>query len=214
MGSMGRTSWWRLAALLFAGVLGVRAASETVRLRNARVTAVEYTLGTGEVLALDALRPAVTVYLTDGVVAGQDDPALRPRKVAFGQTAFSPAGEETIRNSGNSPLSFVRVEFHGPGSARMEGMAGLPRNDKLLLENTYARVYEIKVPAGTTEPQHTHRDRVVICLSGARLKHVMPDGKEETATLETGEIVWRAAATHVGQNLGDTDLWVIAVEPK
>jgi hypothetical protein len=32
--------------------------------------------------------------------------------------------------------------------------------------------------------------------------------------LKTGEIAWRRATTHVGHNLGKTDLWVIGIEPK
>jgi hypothetical protein len=31
---------------------------------------------------------------------------------------------------------------------------------------------------------------------------------------KTGEIVWRRGGTHIGQDLGATDLWVIAAEPK
>jgi len=75
-------------------------------------------------------------------------------------------------------------------------------------------VYDIRIPAGVREPQHSHRDRVVICLSGAKLSHLLPDGRQEPSTLETGESTWRRGGTHVGQNLGTTDLWVIAVEPK
>lgn len=90
----------------------------------------------------------------------------------------------------------------------------LSPNYKLLFENQYTRAYDIRIPAGTKEPQHTHKDRVVVCLSGAKLKHLLPDGREEPSTLKTGESAWRRGGTHIGQNLGDTDLWVIAVEPK
>jgi hypothetical protein len=82
------------------------------------------------------------------------------------------------------------------------------------VENRYARVYDIRIPAHTNEPQHTHHDRVVVCLSGAKLEHLYPDGRKEPSTLSTGEVAWRRGGTHIGQNLGDTDLWVIAVEPK
>jgi hypothetical protein len=75
-------------------------------------------------------------------------------------------------------------------------------------------VYDIRIPAHTREPQHTHKALVVVCLSGATLKHLMPDGTEEPSTLKTGEVGWRLDATHIGQNLGQTALWVIAIEPK
>ena len=55
---------------------------------------------------------------------------------------------------------------------------------------------------------------VVICFSGARMEHILPDGRTEPSTLQTGEIAWRRGATHIGHNLDKTDLWVIAIEPK
>jgi quercetin dioxygenase-like cupin family protein len=124
------------------------------------------------------------------------------------------AQPRTVKNTGPSAVHFARIEFLGSGLAETWGTTGLSPNYKLLIENQYTRVYDIRIPAGTREPQHTHHDRVVVCLSGAQLKHLMPDGREEPSTLKTGEIVWRRGGTHIGQNLGKTDLWVIAVEPK
>jgi len=71
-----------------------------------------------------------------------------------------------------------------------------------------------KIPAQTREPQHTHHDRVVVSLSGAELEHILPNGKIQPSTLKTGEVVWRLGGTHIGHNMGQTDLWVIAIEPK
>lgn len=200
--------------VLFCGWgLPLRAATEVERIRNSRVAAVEYTLPSGETLAMES-RPAVTVYLDKGTLAQGDEFSSKKMEVERGQVFFSPAGALSIRNLGAAPIHFVRIEFTGAGSKEVWGKTGLAPNYKLALENNYARAYDIRIPAGTKEPQHTHHDRVVVCLSGAKLRHLMPDGHEETATLETGEVAWRPGATHVGQNLGDTDLWVIAVEPK
>jgi quercetin dioxygenase-like cupin family protein len=93
-------------------------------------------------------------------------------------------------------------------------MTGLPPNYKILVENRYARAYDIRIPAHSYEQRHTHHDRVVICLAGATLEHILPNGQKQPSTLKTGEIVWRPSATHVGHNLGSTELWVIVVEPK
>ena len=75
-------------------------------------------------------------------------------------------------------------------------------------------VYDIRIAAGTNEPQHTHQDRVVIGLSGAQLRHLLPDGSTVDSNLKTGEIAWRKGQTHIGENVGKTDLWAIAIEPK
>jgi hypothetical protein len=111
-------------------------------------------------------------------------------------------------------LRIVRTEYLGKGDSKTWGKAGLAPDYKLLLENQYGRVYDIRMAAGKSEPLHSHHDRVVICLSGAELEHEMPDGRRESSTLKTGEIAWRHATTHIGHNLGKTDLWAIAIEPK
>ena len=136
------------------------------------------------------------------------------KSVKRGDSIFQPAHARTLKNADKSAVGFIWVEFLGKGSAETWGATGLAPNYRVLFENQYVRTYDIRMPAGGSEPQHTHHDRVAICLSGAELEHILPDGHKETATLKTGEIAWRRGATHIGRNLGKTDLWVIAVEPK
>ena len=128
--------------------------------------------------------------------------------------AFLPANSGALKNTGTAPLHFVRIEYLTKGSFETWGATGLAPNYKVLLENAYGRVYDIKIRAGAREPQHTHHDRIVIALSGAKLEHLLPSGERQPSTLKTGEIVWRRGGTHVGHNMGTTNLWVIAVEPK
>ena len=197
--------------LCFASIAS--AAVQTEKLRNEKVAAFDCTLGPGA--ALNIKLPSVTVYFQGGSleITAQGG---KPRKVAVkpGDTVFRPAQAGVVKNTGSSEVHFARVDFLGAGGSETWGTTGLAPNYKLLFENPYTRVYDIRIPAGTNEPQHTHKNRVVVCLSGAHLRHLMPDGREEPSTLQTGEITWRLGATHIGQNLGRTDLWVIAIEPK
>jgi hypothetical protein len=180
-------------------------AAETEKIHNGRVIVVEDTLIPGESRSIRGESPSVTVYTQDGSANGA--------AVKQGQAVYAAAGARTVKNTGSAPLHVVRVELLNKASGETWGNTGIPHY-KLLLENPYVRVYNIAVKAGTSEPQHTHHDRVVVCLSGADLVHDMPDGRKEPATLKTGEIDWRQGATHVGHNVGKTDLWVIAIEPK
>jgi len=185
------------------------------KLRNDKIVAREFTLKPGEAVIVEGRHPVVTVYFDSGSLeftppGGHGDNV----SVRRGEVVFNPAQAGEIRNIGSSELKFVRTEFLTEGAGETWGAAGLSPNYKLLIENQYTRVYDIKIPAGTREPQHTHKARVVVCLSGATLKHLMPDGREEPSTLKTGEVAWRPGGTHIGQNLGTTDLWVIAIEPK
>lgn len=196
--------------------LCLAAGGSVEKLKNEKVSAVEYTLRPGETVTLDAPHPVATVYFEGGTLeftpAGGGSP--RSKTVKRGDVTFGGSFPGTLKNTGASDAHFVTVNFLTKGNGEVWAGAGLAPNYKLLFENPFTRTYEIRIPAGTKEPQHTHQARVVVCLSGAILKHKMPDGKEETATLQTGEIAWRPAATHIGQNLGKTDLWVIAIEPK
>lgn len=190
-------------------------ATWTEKLRNDNVLVAEQTLAPGDVVSLPADRPGVLVYFDHGrievtPVGGK----LRTEAVKRGQTVFQPPQSGAVKNVGLSELRIVSIEYLGKGGAETWGTAGLAPNYRLLFENQYGRVYDIRMAGGKSEPLHSHHDRVVVCLSGAQLEHEMPDGRKETSSLKTGEIAWRRAATHVGHNLGKTDLWVIAIEPK
>ena len=119
-----------------------------------------------------------------------------------------------MKNAGSVALRVVWTGYLGQGGSETCGMAWLALDYKVLFENQYGRVYDIQMAAGKSEQLRRHHDRVIICLSGAELEHVLPDGRKENATLKTGEIAWRGATTHVGHKLGKTDLWLIAIEPK
>lgn len=192
-----------------------RSSADPNILRNDRVTATKIALDQGESVSIDGKHPAVNVFSTAGSLefAITGGSAVQNR-VSRGDAVFVPAQAGVLKNAGHAMVSFVRIELLSSGSADIWGDTGLSPHYKLLIENQYVRVYDIKIPSDTKEPQHTHKDRVVVCLSGATLKHVMPDGREESSTLHTGEVAWRKGGTHVGQNLGTTDLWAIAVEPK
>jgi len=198
-----------------AGFAPIPAAAAGEILRNERVVVVEVRLAPQQEASWKGAHPAANVYFTEGLleVAGSGGAPTR-MSVQRGQAEFVEPGSRTLKNLGPAEARFVHLEFLGAGSDEIWGTSGLSPAYKLLFENRYARVYDIRIPAGGREPQHSHRDRVVICLSGAIMSHLLPDGRQEPSTLKTGEVAWRRGGTHVGQNLGHTDLWVIAVEPK
>jgi len=203
------------AGVLLAGLSVCHAAPGIERFRNAKVVVIEETLAPGESEALPEKLPSMVVYMTAGTIEVTPDQGKAQKDVVKeGQTVYQSAQAGMIKNAGTTPVHFTRVEFLTAGSPQTWGMKGLSPNYVMLLENRYARAYDIKIPAGTFEPQHTHHDRVVIALSGAELEHILPDGSKQPSTLKTGEVVWRLAATHTGHNMGTTNLWVIAVEPK
>lgn len=182
---------------------------------NEKVYVTDETLAPGESEAIAGARPSVVVYLDgDAVSMTRSDGSKQTLHINRGKTVNEPARAEVLANAGSSALHLVRVEFLTAGSGEIWGATGLAPNYKVLFEDHLSRTYDIRIPAHGREPQHTHHDRVVVCLSGARLEHVLPDGRTQPSTLKTDDVVWRPSQTHVGHNLGDTALWVIAIEPK
>lgn len=204
-----RREWVWVAVLLGACAPAAFAVNSVEKIRNEKVVVTEDTLAPGEHEALPQ-KPGMLVFMSAGTaeVKGRKD------AVKEGQAVFEPAGSGAIANAGSAPLHFARIEFLTGGADETWGMKGLAPNYVMLVENRYARAYDIKIEPGAFEPQHTHHDRVVVSLSGATLEHILPDGTHQPSTLKTGEIVYRPGATHVGHNMGSTPLWVIAVEPK
>jgi hypothetical protein len=145
------------------------AAVQTEKVRNEKVAAFDCTLRPGDTLNIKD--PSVTVYFQGGSLEITPQ-AGKPREVSVkpGDTVFRPAQAGVIKNTGAAEIHFARVDFLGSGGPETWGTTGLAPNYKLLFENSYTRVYDIRIPAGTNEPQHTHKNRVVVCLSGAQLR--------------------------------------------
>src|SRR3954454_20662631 len=200
----------RSAVLALLGFPIVCLADETEKVRNDKVIAWEESLKPGEKVSATSEKPTLLLYLTAGTVDVARQGAARTKiQTKPVEIEFEPAGFERISKSGSSPLRVLRVEFRGQGSQEHLGRAGLSFHYKVRLENQWARVYDIFIPRKSNEPQHTHRDRIVVCLSGAELTHLFPDGRTELSTLRTGEIVWRKGSTHIGQNHSPDDFHAI-----
>ncbi|MFZ0339668.1 MAG: hypothetical protein WAL45_16665 [Terracidiphilus sp.] len=212
---MQRTSRWIGAGLLFAVGAAPIFATTTEVFRNEKVIVTEETLAPGETETVAGEHASVVVFLSgDAVEAKFSGGGGRHDAMQRGEVLNEAAGQRIVTNVGHMPLRLVRAEFLTTGSAETWSTTGLPPNYKVLFEDQHSRTYEIRIAPHAWEPQHTHHARVVVCLNGAQLEHVLPDGSVQPSTLKTDEVAWREGQTHTGHNLGDTDLWVIAIEPK
>ena len=183
--------------------------------KNDKVLVTEVTLAPGEKEPLAGHHASVVVYK-----AGEkadirfEGGGVEHEAIVRGETVKEPAKAGVLINTGAAPLKMVRVEFLTAGGNEIWHKTGLPPNYEMIFEDQFSRVYNIRIAPHDWEPQHTHHDRVVVCLSGAQLEHVLPDGSIQPSTLKTDEVSWRLGQTHKGHNIGDTPLWVVAIEPK
>lgn len=199
--------------LLALGVLGLGSAGRAApaaTLANGRVAVFEEALAAGQREAPAAGLPSVTIFLADGRIRLGGE----ARAVKRGEVLYRDAVDGPIAATAAGAVRFVRIELKGAASAETWGHAGLPPAYRIVAETPYVRAYDVRIPAGASEPLHTHHDRVVVCLAGAHLRHELPDGRTEVSGMQTGQIAWRPGQTHVGHNIGATDFWAICVEPK
>lgn len=182
---------------------------------NSKVAVSEVRLAPGEHEAVTGRHPSIVVYLAgDEARIKFANGKMQREAITRGETLREPAEAGVITNTGHMPLHLVRVEFLTNGSSEVWARNGLAPTSQMIFEDKFSRTYNIRVPAHAWEPLHTHHDRVTVCLEGAKLEHTLLDGSVQPATLKTDDVGWRPAQTHKGHNLSDTNLWVVAIEPK
>ena len=90
-----------------------------------------------------------------------------------------------------------------------------PQTYKLLFENKQVRVIEEHLKPHEKEPIHSHPYGVLACfLTAAHFKTTLSDGKTAEGSQKAGDTVWRDPVTHSGENIGDTEIEEIMIEPK
>ena len=86
---------------------------------------------------------------------------------------------------------------------------------KLVLENTFVRVVEERVPAGVAQVKHQHRHGISIALGDYTNEEInYPSMQKVTRSRKFGDVGWREASVHESRNVGKTEEHLIRVELK
>jgi hypothetical protein len=86
---------------------------------------------------------------------------------------------------------------------------------KVVLDNEFVRVLDIRVPPGVFEARHSHARGVTIALSDYDNQTVgYPDGRVNRSHTKFGEVRWAEPVTHEARNTGATEQHVIRIELK
>ncbi len=90
----------------------------------------------------------------------------------------------------------------------------LPDTQKLVMENAFVRVLDIRVPPGVFEARHSHARGLTIALSDYDNETKTPDGPVTRGHTTFGEVKWAEPVTHEARNTGTTLQHVIRIELK
>ena len=85
---------------------------------------------------------------------------------------------------------------------------------KLLIENPFVRVFEIRVAPGVAEPMHSHARGLTIALSDYDNETKTRDGRVNRGHTRFGEVRWAEPVTHEAKNVGASEQHVIRIELK
>ena len=77
-----------------------------------------------------------------------------------------------------------------------------PAHYKVVFENASVRVLKIGYAPGAKSSMHQHPDSIVVPLSAARVRFVLPDGKSEDSELARESAMYTPAGTHNPTNVG------------
>jgi len=89
-----------------------------------------------------------------------------------------------------------------------------PEAFKERLNNSEVRVLEYSSKPGQKEAMHSHPAVVLYVIQGGKLKSTMPDGTSKVTDYKSGDIQWREAVTHSGENVGTTEMKSLLIEVK
>lgn len=73
---------------------------------------------------------------------------------------------------------------------------------------------EVRLKPGENMGLQSQPDRVGYILSGGKVEFSFPDGKAVEFEAKQGDVIWRKAETHMGENVGSTEIHVVVVELK
>jgi quercetin dioxygenase-like cupin family protein len=71
-----------------------------------------------------------------------------------------------------------------------------PNGHRIVLENAYVRVLELRAEPGYRIHLHTHPSHAVVVLSGARVRLTRRDGTSELVDRKPGDVFWSEAEEH------------------
>lgn len=99
--------------------------------------------------------------------------------------------------------------------ARAQGRQAYPDTQKLIIDNMFVRVFDIRVPPGVAEAAHSHTRGVTVALS-AYDNETRVSGATQWVRghTESGEVKWAEPVTHEARNVGTTEQHVIRIELK
>ncbi len=190
-----------------------------VEFENDQVRIVRWSIAPGDKTGNHSHPHNLNIPLTD-YFAKVATPDGKTDEVRFkaGSATWRESGIHIVENLGNQPMTGILIEPKKPSSSRPAGthdaIAADPKHSTLLFENEQLRVIRERLAPGEKAPMHGHPDNVQVLLTDTKANIITADGKTALKVGKAGDVAWRPATQHAGENIGDEALEQIVVEMK
>jgi beta-alanine degradation protein BauB len=115
----------------------------------------------------------------------------------------------------NTFLLFVVAIFFATATTfAQDPVKVAPQAFKERLNNDKVRVLEYSSKPGDKEAMHSHPACLLYVIQGSKFKSTTADGVSKEIDYKTGDVLWRDALTHTGENVGTVEMKAILVELK
>ncbi len=85
---------------------------------------------------------------------------------------------------------------------------------RILINNRKVRVQEVRIRPGHKGPMVARPARVQYILKGGKQRQHFPNGRTKVQTFKPGTVLWRGKEKFAGENIGKTEIRLIAVQLK
>lgn len=113
-----------------------------------------------------------------------------------------------------SVLSVLAFLFAAMPVLAQDPVKVAPDAFKERLNNAHVRVLGYSSKPGQKEAMHSHPAVLIYVIQGGKLKTTTPDGTSKEIEYKAGDVMWRDAITHSGENIGTTEMKSLLVEVK
>lgn len=89
-------------------------------------------------------------------------------------------------------------------AAAQDPVRAQPEAFRVVMENEFTRVLEFVSRPGTGVcgiGKHSHPAHLTVCLSDAKVRVTLADGRQIEAANKFGDVVWNEAETHTTENI-------------
>lgn len=190
-----------------------------IEFENERVRVLRVVFGAGETSPEHEHPARVTVFLHDYQTTNRlADGSTDQRRRRAGDTEWRPPVKHVPHADVAYENIHVEIKPHAPNHAPLtlplDAVRLDPKHYTIDFENEHVRVVRIVYGPKEHSVRHEHAEGVLVLLTDLHLRVTRLDGTTVDERGKANEVSWRAAATHVFENLSQQSLKAILIELK